>query len=255
MNLQIRNILIIAVALGSILAINSASFAPAIAQPTDNRLPIVLIHGYAQDRNVWNSWINWLREDNFSNIYPIRFEQDDKCGSSQQHSVELSGFVDRILKETGHDQVNIVAHSKGGLDARAYLATDTDKVANLIMIGTPNAGSPAAYWDITGCPVGAFIDLLPGSSATNVEDHPENNNYYTIVGNWNPDVWCLSPFGVVVPDGGNCFIYGEDDGLVSLNSVRSSSDYMPLGDEFPYNHFSLLEHDDVYETALDVLDG
>jgi hypothetical protein len=38
-----------------------------------------------------------------------------------------------------------VGHSKGGLYARAYLGTDTNKVANLIMIGTPDAGSLAVF--------------------------------------------------------------------------------------------------------------
>ena len=38
-------------------------------------------------------------------------------------------------------QINIVAYSKGGLEARAYLANNlsNNDVANLIMIGTPNA--------------------------------------------------------------------------------------------------------------------
>ena len=48
--------------------------------------------------------------------------------------------------KTGQDKVNIVGHSKGGLDARVFLAHNItrDDVANLIMIGTPNAGSPLA---------------------------------------------------------------------------------------------------------------
>ena len=48
--------------------------------------------------------------------------------------------------KTGQDKVNIVGHSKGGLDARVYLADNITRndVANLIMIGTPNAGSPIA---------------------------------------------------------------------------------------------------------------
>ena len=40
-----------------------------------------------------------------------------------------------------------------------------DKVANVIMIGTPNSGSPAAWIDITGCPFGSDRDLFPGSAA------------------------------------------------------------------------------------------
>jgi triacylglycerol lipase len=83
---------------------------------------------------------------------------DDRCGSVQQNTAELSGIIEKILRDTGFEQVNIVAHSKGRLDARAYTATGTDNVANLIMIGTPNAGSPAALWDLTGCPPGASAE-------------------------------------------------------------------------------------------------
>jgi triacylglycerol lipase len=253
MNSQSKKVLIIEMSSMWCLAILTASFPLAIAQPTDGRLPIVLIHGYAQDRSVWNTWVNWLREDNFMNIYPIKFHHDDECGSAGEHALELSFFIDGILEDTGHDQVNIVGHSKGGLDARAYLTTGTNKVANLIMIGTPNEGSPAAFWDVTNCPAGASRDLLPGSAATQVDDHPENTNYFTIAGNWLPDVWC--PVGLMwFPDGGSCIILGEDDGLVGVQSVRSSPEYTPLGEDFPYDHFNLLRHNDVYEMALTVLD-
>src|SRR6185295_14334165 len=67
----------------------------------------------------------------------------DECGSSEDHAKELGSIIKTVEDKTGINQVNIVAHSKGGLDARVYLdksvATD---VAKLIMIGTPNAGDP-----------------------------------------------------------------------------------------------------------------
>ena len=173
---------------------------------------------------------------------------------TQQHAMELKGIVDNILSETHSEKVNIVAHSKGGLDARWYIAnSDTDKVANLVMIGTPNAGSPAAFVDITGCPFGSDSDLTPGSQATRVVDLPQSTNYYTIAGNWMPNDLCL--VGLVwVNDGGNCFIPGQDDGLVAVDSVESSPNYIPLGQPVPYDHFHLLEHKDVYEMALPILE-
>ena len=62
------------------------------------------------------------------------------------HAKELGQIIKEVKMKTGQDKVNIVGHSKGGLDARVYLADNITRndVANLIMIGTPNAGSPIA---------------------------------------------------------------------------------------------------------------
>ena len=176
------------------------------------RIPVFGIYGE----------VGW-RADNFSKVYSITFPLDDRCGLTEEHAMELKNIVDKILSETHSEKVNIVAHSKGGLDARWYIAnSNPDKVANLIMIGTPNAGSPAAFVDVTGCPFGSDSDLFPGSPATQVVDRPQSTNYYTIAGNWMPNKECLFGF-LLVPHGGNCFIPGPDDRLVPVGSVESST--------------------------------
>jgi pimeloyl-ACP methyl ester carboxylesterase len=231
---------------GSLLSVNAQQHNP-------NRIPIILIHGYGEDSRIWNSWIHWLGGDNFSNIYPITFQSDDLCGSTQQHAMELKNIIDKIQNDTGSQKVNIVAHSKGGLDARWHIANSgIDKVANLIMIGTPNAGSPAAFLDISGCHVGSDIDLFPGSPATQVVDKPQSTNYYTIAGDWLPNDICGVP-GFLYLDGGNCLIPGHDDGLVSIHSVQSSSNYIPLGPPLPYDHMDLVQQKDAYDRALPIL--
>ena len=142
------------------LTIASCSFLSVNAQqPSSNRLPILLIHGYNEYPSIWDTWKTWLQADGFSNVYAISF-QDDKCGSVADHTMELTGIVNGILQNTGSQKVNIVAHSKGGLDARWYIAHSgiTDKIANLIMIGTPNSGSTAEFFEnpiLTGCPSGS----------------------------------------------------------------------------------------------------
>jgi len=103
-------------------------------------LPVLLVHGYLEDATVWRTWENLLAEDNIP-FYTVTFTNEDECGSAAAHAVELQRIIQKILNSTDYKKVNIAAHSKGGLDARAYLATGTDNVANLIMIGTPNAGS------------------------------------------------------------------------------------------------------------------
>ena len=54
----------------------------------------------------------------------------------------------REAKDKGYQKVNIIAHSMGGLLARAYIQSNDyqNDVENLIMVGTPHKGSPNAYY-------------------------------------------------------------------------------------------------------------
>ena len=244
---NIKNILIII----PILLIISLSLAPifkptnlAYAQtsPCDNGqivgssqiLPVILIHGYAEPSNVWSTWEQLLSQNNIPFCTVSFHQSDDECGSSISHARELAQIIQQVKDITGQNEVNIVAHSKGGLDARVYLAdANTPDVANLIMIGTPNAGTPAALLDFTGCPSGSNSDLLPGSLATNAKQNI-HTNYYTIAGLCNSNLW-LDGFGII------------NDGLVPLSSVESLPNSTSLGNTF-HCHTSLLNPDEYQET-------
>jgi triacylglycerol lipase len=141
-----------------------------------------LIHGYLSDASIWNKWQGLLKNYGIQ-AYPITFQQsDDKCESAAAHAKELSMKIAQIKKVTGQSKVNIVGHSKGGLDARVYLANGAHDVANLIMIGTPNAGSLLTQSSNICTP--AIYDLKPNASDTVVKMNP-NTKYYTVAGNWN----------------------------------------------------------------------
>ncbi len=192
------------------------------------KLPVLLIHGYMEDAIVWNKWIDLLKKDGISAVYPITFKQsDDKCGSAAEHAKELSNIIGQIKKETGQNKMNIVAHSKGGLNARVYLANNTKDVANLVMIGTPNAGSPLAESCEVGTP--AIYDLRPGAAATEVKMNP-NTKYYTIAGDWNPELGnCqLTPF-LPMEQSGFSNLPKPNDGIVPLSSVESQDYFINLG--------------------------
>jgi pimeloyl-ACP methyl ester carboxylesterase len=205
-------------------------------------LPVLLVHGNLEDARIWATWQNMLTEDGIP-FYTVTFTSDDKCGSAANHAIELQTIVQKILKSTGYKKVNVAAHSKGGLDARAYLSTGTENVANLIMIGTPNAGSPLAFMN-NFCAPGIF-DLRPGAS---VQEAPRNvhTKYFTISGDWLPNIW---GFG----NGGNIYIPGPDDGIVPLSSVESKSYFESLG-RTSDNHIDLLGPQE-YAMARDTLIG
>lgn len=127
--------------------------------------------------------------------------------------------------------LHYIRFSKGGIDARVYLQGGTDDVANLIMIGTPKAGSPLAemYNDV-GC-MPAATDLRPGSSATRPRENM-NTDYHTISGDWR--YWY---FWMLVE--GNLEIEGPDDGWVPVSSVESLRYSDTLGQTSSY-HTDLL---------------
>ena len=208
-------------------------------QTEEKPLPVLLVHGYAEGAAIWKKWEDMLRKDGIQ-FFTVTFkDSDDKCGSAKQHAIELEKMVHDIKEQSGAQKINIVGYSKGGLDARVFLdITDTKDVANLIMIGTPNAGSPVAETNYACAP--AVYDLRLGANATKAVINP-NTKYYTIAGNWMP----LTQ--------GNLMIPGNDDGLVPVESVESQQYFQSLG-RTEHGHAELLSEKE-YQMSKDILNG
>jgi triacylglycerol lipase len=75
---------------------------------------------------------------------------------------DLHNEVQRIMAGGGHEQVNIIAHSMGGLDARHLILMDgmERKVASLATIGTPHLGTSFADWGLRDLGAGDEIIAL-----------------------------------------------------------------------------------------------
>lgn len=109
----------------------------------DTKYPIVLIHGIAfRDFQYINYWgrIPRILTERGADIYYGHQQAWDTIENNARH---IKQVVEKALAETGAEKVNIIAHSKGGLDAR-YLISGlnmADKVATLTTISTPHRGS------------------------------------------------------------------------------------------------------------------
>ena len=215
-------------------------------------LPVILIHGYSEDGSVWQRWEQLLNANNITYktvTFGLRFY--DECGSAADHANQLNAIVQEVKEMTGKNQVNIVSHSKGGLDARLYLANSgTHDVANLIMIGTPNRGSPLADIAFFDPCFPAIDDLKTTAPDIRAPKNP-NTDYHTIAGNWNPFITCS--FHALDTLGYNFLIFRglPSDGIVPMNSVES--DFDRLG-RTSHCHQDLLG-DEEYILALPVLLG
>ena len=73
----------------------------------------------------------------------VHFGRQDSNGDIETNGRHLEERIREILAETGAEKVNIIAHSKGGLDSRYAISTlgMGDKVASLTTMSTPHRGS------------------------------------------------------------------------------------------------------------------
>lgn len=110
---------------------------------TNTKYPILMVHGMGfRDRMLvcyWGRIPNALKKHG-SKVF---FGKQDSNGSIEGSAHQLENTLKNVLKETGSEKVNVIAHSKGGLEMRYLISSMSyaDKVASLTMISTPNNGS------------------------------------------------------------------------------------------------------------------
>lgn len=73
----------------------------------------------------------------------VYFGGQDSNGSTETNAQHLARRINEILAQTGAEKVNILAHSKGGMDSRYAISSLKmgDKVASLTTMSTPHHGS------------------------------------------------------------------------------------------------------------------
>ena len=116
------------------------------------KYPIILVHGIAAKQlRIFNAFgrIGQVLEADGHKVY---IADTDGFGSIESNAEQLRSFINRVLEQTGAEKVNIIAHSKGGLDSK-YMITELnmeDKVASLTTLCTPHRGSIIAskIWDM-----------------------------------------------------------------------------------------------------------
>ena len=106
------------------------------------KYPILMVHGvFFRDFRYLNYWgrIPGELEKNGATIF---YGNHQSAASVESCGRELAERIRQIVKETGCEKVNIIAHSKGGLDSRyAISECGMDKyVASLTTINTPHRG-------------------------------------------------------------------------------------------------------------------
>ena len=104
--------------------------------------PLLLVHGvFFRDYRYINYWGRIPKElrRNGATVY---YGRQQSAAAVEDSGRELAARIQQIVEETGCGKVNIIAHSKGGLDSRAAIAHQGmgPYVATLTTINTPHRG-------------------------------------------------------------------------------------------------------------------
>jgi predicted alpha/beta hydrolase family esterase len=102
------------------------------------RRGVLLIHGFFCNRGLWNRWLRQLRR---LDIPCVAVSLEPVFGSIDDYRQTIATAVVELQRVTGVAPV-IVAHSMGGLAARAWLAAQPDApLHRLVTIASPHAGT------------------------------------------------------------------------------------------------------------------
>jgi len=106
-------------------------------------LPVLMVHGYGANGGFWVHLAAQLEAQGYSHA---TVDLEPVFGDIEDFAVQLERAVHTLLAATRSEKVIIVAHSMGGLVARAWLRRfGAAHVARIITLGTPHFGTDLAH--------------------------------------------------------------------------------------------------------------
>ncbi len=123
--------------------------------------PVVLVHGFGANASSWDKYLGPSGYLALAGLPGYAVGDGQVAGALQtgnllrpsatthtiaQNAAVLREYIANVKAETGAERVDLIGHSMGGLISRYYIDSLMGErdVAQLIMLGTPNAGSDCA---------------------------------------------------------------------------------------------------------------
>jgi triacylglycerol esterase/lipase EstA (alpha/beta hydrolase family) len=169
-------------------------------RPAPAVLPVLLLHGIGCNAGVWSSMRRYLSREGLGPVYALSY--GPPLAAIAAVAPQVAAKIAQIERDTGASQVVIVAHSMGGLVARAYLRQyGPAHVRRLVTVGTPHAGSRHA-WLMGGA---SLVDMRPQSKFVTAMGEPsESERAVPTVSIWS---WHDS---MVTPQDSSRLAWGEN---------------------------------------------
>lgn len=118
------------------------------------KYPILMVHGvFFRDWRFFNYW-GRIPSELIENGAKIYYGNHESAASVENSGKELAKRIKEIVEETGCEKVNVIAHSKGGLDTRYAISClgMSEYVASLTTINTPHRGCEFADYLLSKLP-------------------------------------------------------------------------------------------------------
>ncbi len=220
------------------------------------KYPVILAHGvWAKDSKLFWGRIPHRLGSAGVNVFPGK---TDSWSGIENNALALGEAVDSVLELCSADRVNIIAHSKGGIDARYMISTlgYAPKIASLTTVSTPHTGSELVdfiydikyihtslakkityllaklYGDRSPDPVRIVEDLgTKNMAAFNAKNPDSPSVYYCSCASVMRDRFDDLTFLMTYPYLKK--VAGANDGIVSLASAKWGRDFRMLGGTMP----------------------
>ena len=122
----------------------------------ETKYPILMVHGvFFRDFKYLNYW-GRIPKELETNGARIFYGNHQSAAAVENSAQEIADRIHAIIEETGCEKVNVIAHSKGGLDTKTAIALKgmAPYVASLTTINTPHKGCEFAEYLLGKAPQG-----------------------------------------------------------------------------------------------------
>lgn len=121
-------------------------------------LPVLFVHGIYCNAGIWHRQLSSLRRRGFGNLFTINLAPP--FGGIDRFAEQLATRAEEVCRAAGTEKLVLVAHSMGGLVARAWIARGggAARAARLVTLASPHHGSLRTR----RAPGRAARDMTPG---------------------------------------------------------------------------------------------
>lgn len=194
----------------------------------ETKYPVLLVHGvFFRDYKFPNYWgrIPKELELNGAEVY---FGNQQSAASVEDSGKELVSRIKEIVKACGCQKVNVIGHSKGGLDIRcAVNQSDIGRyIASITTINTPHRGCEFAQYLLEKIPVKMQEKIAGTYNSAMRKLGDKNPDFMAAVNDLTADTCKKMDSGFGIPEGIFCQSVGS-----KLNKATNGK--FPLN--FTYN--------------------